>query len=63
MKTGQAGADRRGLWVDDRLTGTKARLGLVGYDLAEALTLQGNRQAARQALAKPHFGFRFSKEF
>jgi hypothetical protein len=61
--TGEAGADRRGLWVDDRDTGTKIRLGEVGREMAYNLYGQGNRRAAEQAMRKPHFGLWFSKTF
>lgn len=60
--TGEAGADHRGLWIDDADTGTRARLGMVGYELAEDL-IQHNRRTAHQALSNPHFGAWFSKTF
>lgn len=60
---GEAGRDRRGLWIDDADTGTRARLGEVGYEMAATLAGQGNIAAARQALARPHFGLWFSKTF
>lgn len=61
--TGQAGKDRRGLWVDDRLTGTRIRLGEVGNELAYTFAEQGNTRLMKEALKKPHFGLWFSKSF
>lgn len=61
--TGGAGTDRRGLWVDDKDTGTRLRIGEVGWEMAYDLYEQGNRRAAEQALKKPHFGLWFSKTF
>lgn len=63
MKTGEAGIDRRGLWVDDRHTGTKIRLGEVSANLAMTFAEAGQPRLVREALAKPHFGFYFSKTF
>ncbi len=51
------GVDRRGLWIDDKTTGTKFRLGEVASNLAMAAAEQGNTQLAREAMKKPHFGF------
>lgn len=63
MITGEAGADRRGLWIDDKDTGTRVRLGEVGMEMAMTLTEQGNIRAAREAMWKPHFGLWLSKTF
>lgn len=60
--TGEAGADGRGLWIDDPDTGTSVRLGAVGPELAQSLAAR-NPAAAREALARPHFGLWFSKKF
>lgn len=60
---GEAGRDYRGLWIEDADTGTRARLGYVGYEMAALLAEQGNMPAARQAMKKPHIGFTFSKKF
>jgi hypothetical protein len=49
--------------VNDPRTGTRIRLGEVGHELAQTLAEQGNLQAARQALSKPHVGVWFSKTF
>ncbi len=57
------GIDRRGLWIDDKATGTKFRLGEVGGNLAQAFAEQGNIRLAEKAWSKPHFGFWLSKEF
>ena len=61
--TGEAGIDRRGLWIDDRDTGTKFRLGEVSSNLATTFAEAGNTHLTREALAKPHVGFFFSKTF
>lgn len=61
--TGHAGIDRRGVWVDDTITGTKFRIGEVSTNLAMTLTEHGNRRAAEEAMRRPHFGFWLSKEF
>jgi hypothetical protein len=61
--TGKAGCDGRGLWVNDRRTGTKIRVGNVGQELAYTFAEQGNAQLAREALKKPHFGIWFSQSF
>ncbi len=57
------GIDRRGLWIDDKATGTKFRLGEVGSNLAQSLAEQGNMPAAREAWSKPHAGVWFEKKF
>ncbi len=57
------GVDRRGLWIDDKATGTKFRLGEVGGNIAQSLAEQGNIRAAQEAWSKPYFGFFASKEF
>jgi hypothetical protein len=61
--TGEAGADRRGLWINDKDTGTRVRLGEVGMEMAMTLAKQGNMRAAHEAMSKPHVGLWFSKEF
>ena len=61
--SGEAGVNRRGLWIDDRETGTRFRLGEIGMDMAYHLTEIGNTRAARQVMSKPHAGFIFSKSF
>ncbi len=60
--TGEAGLDRRGLWVDDKDTGFSLRLGEVGGLLARDLAPH-NPSASRQALSQPHAGLWFSKTF
>ena len=60
---GEAGRDRRGLWVDDPGTGTRIRLGEVGREMAATLAEQGNTPAMRQVMKKPHYGLWFSKTF
>lgn len=61
--TGEAGVDRRGLWVDDKRTGTKIRLGEVSSNMAMTFAEAGNARLAREAMSKPHFGLWFSKTF
>lgn len=60
--TGEAGADARGLWLDDPDTGTAMRLGEVGRELAASLAPH-NAAASRSALSRPHIGLWFSKTF
>lgn len=61
--TGEAGLDRRGLWVDDKHTGTRIRVGEVSGNLAQTFAEQGNMQLARECLKGPRLGFVFSKTF
>jgi hypothetical protein len=61
--TGKAGCDGRGLWVNDKRSGTKIRIGNIGQELAYTFAEQGNARLVREALSKPHVGFWFSKEF
>ncbi len=61
--TGKAGCDGRGLWVNDKRTGTKIRVGNVGQEMAYTFAEQGNMRLAREAMKKPHFGAWFSKTF
>ena len=57
------GLDRRGVWVDDKRTGTKIRLGDVSMNMAHTLYEQGNRRAGEDCLRRPKFGLWFSKSF
>jgi hypothetical protein len=61
--TGEAGADRRGLWIDDKDTGTRVRLGEVSMEMAMTLAEQGNLSAAKQAISKPRIGFFWQRRF
>ncbi len=61
--TGNAGIDRRGLWIDDAGAGFKFRLGEVGYDLAKMFTESWNTALSREALSKPYIGFTVQKSF
>ncbi len=61
--TGKAGCDGRGLWVNDKRTGTKIRVGNVGQEMAYTFAERGNMRLAREVLSKPHAGVWLSKEF
>lgn len=63
MIAGEAGADYRGVWILDDDTGTHFRAGEVGYEMAMALTEQGNHSAAREAISRPHVGISITKTF
>lgn len=75
VKTGQAGIDKRGFWVNDRQSGLRVRLGDVSANLAgEFARTAADRRAAsrdrqtamrevRKLATRPRFGLWISREF
>lgn len=49
--------------MDDKITHTKFRFGEVSSNLSMLAAEQGHMAVAREAMARPRFGFFFSKEF
>lgn len=62
-RLGEAGIDRRGLWIDDPAAGARFRLGLVGLDLAGDFYSRGQRRLAEEALSKPRLGVFVERRF
>jgi hypothetical protein len=60
---GQAGADARGLWVNDPDAGTRIRLGDIGREMAYNAFATGNARMGRELLQGPVIGLWFSKSF
>lgn len=60
---GETGVDHRGLWIDDPDTGTRARIGMVGLDMAYDLYARGEKRLAEEVVRKPRFGIFVSKTF
>ncbi len=60
---GEAGIDKRGAFICDADTGTRVRVGTVGYELAASFAEHGNRRLMEKALKEPLVGLWFSKTF
>lgn len=56
VRSGRAGVDKRGFWVNDPASGLRLRIGEVGINLAR-------ETRDLRVLKTPRFGFWFEKSF